>query len=142
MTIPQTTQQAKRAPQLLYVELANLIRARLNCQQRTPEPNQEWFERHTDTIKQLVKDYMPSGGGIDDGTRIDLDRSTGSKLVFTTNFHHMDESGMYDGWTEHTVTVRPSFGGIELTISGRNRNDIKDYLHETFEYALSQLIER
>ena len=42
----------------------------------------------------------------------------------------------YDGWTEHTVTVTPSFSGFNMRISGRNRNDIKDHMHETFYSAL------
>jgi hypothetical protein len=48
----------------------------------------------------------------------------------------MNDTGYYDGWTEHTVTVTPSFSGINIRVSGRNRNDIKDYIHETFSYAL------
>ena len=54
----------------------------------------------------------------------------------------MNENGFYDGWTDHTLTVRPSLvHGIELEISGRNRNDIKEYLHETFHSALFDLID-
>jgi hypothetical protein len=49
----------------------------------------------------------------------------------------MDDGGGYDGWTEHTITVTPSFRGFDLTISGRDRNDIKDYLHQTFDHVLS-----
>lgn len=51
----------------------------------------------------------------------------------------MNDAGYYDGWTEHTITVTPAFiGGFELSISGRNRNDIKDYISEVFNQALSQ----
>ena len=50
----------------------------------------------------------------------------------------MDDAGFYDGWTGHTITITPSFSGINLRISGPNRNDIKDYLYETFDYALSR----
>ena len=49
----------------------------------------------------------------------------------------MNENGYYDGWTEHTVTVTPSLQhAFSLRISGRNRNDIKDMMHESFNYAL------
>ena len=48
------------------------------------------------------------------------------------------ETGMYDGWTEHTVTVRPSLQfGFRLSISGRNRNGIKDYIAEVFGEILN-----
>jgi hypothetical protein len=54
----------------------------------------------------------------------------------------MDDVGYYDGWTEHTLTVRPSLAfGIDLKFSGRNRNQIKDYLHEVFHEALTHEID-
>lgn len=146
----------------LYSELASLVQARRNCAQynshafqtaeikshcatcgQTQEhwnhlqPRAEWFDKHEDRILQLVKDHMPYGSGFDSGTGIDLDASHGEKLVFTTSYHHMDDNGYYDGWTEHVVTVTPSFsGGYRIRISGRNRNEIKDYIHESFDYSL------
>ena len=122
----------------LYRELASCVQARLNCQKSN---NQEWYCRHTETIDALV-DMLPSGSGIDRGTKIDLEKSTSEKLVFNVSFHHMDENGFYDGWTEHVITVRPSLQfDIDLTISGRNRNDIKEYLHEVYSAALLDDIE-
>lgn len=118
----------------LYKVLAGLVNARANCIAR---PNPEWKERHEERIYWLVKDHLPTGSGFDAGTAIDLDASTDDKLVFTTSFHHMDEHGSYSGWTEHTVTVRPSLHfGVRLTIGGRDRNEIKEYIHECFHLAL------
>lgn len=91
-----------------------------------------------DAIEAYVKKHAPRGSGFDSGTTIDIDRSTENRLVFNTSFHHMDEHGSYDGWTEHTVTVRPTFGGTpDIRISGRNRNGIKDHIAETFHYWLT-----
>jgi hypothetical protein len=53
----------------------------------------------------------------------------------------MNDGGFYDGWTEHTVVVTPSFRGINLRISGRDRNQIKEYLYETYDYALTRLVQ-
>jgi hypothetical protein len=50
--------------------------------------------------------------------------------------------GFYSGWTDHTVIVRPSFRGINVRISGRDRNGIKEYLAETYDYALTQEVEQ
>lgn len=86
-------------------------------------------------IEELVRNTMPSGGGFDSGTTIDLDKSTPNKLVFHTSFHHMTE-GMYDGWTEHTVTVTPTFQGVNIKVGGRDRDDIKDYIVELFDGLL------
>lgn len=115
--------------------LAQTVQARANC---VESGNAEWHGRHSHAIHALVRALMPSGSGIDAGTKIDLPASTPDKLVFTTAFHHMDQNGFYDGWTEHTVRVTPTFGGIDIAISGRNRNDVKDLLHGAFYAALMQ----
>lgn len=121
----------------LYQELASRIQARLNCAE---SGNVEWFEKHETRIRHLVTHFMPSGSGFDCGTKIDLDESTPEKLVFYTDYHHMNEAGYYDGWTEHRITVRPSLQhGFTLTISGKNRNEIKDYIHQVFDYALNEV---
>lgn len=58
--------------------------------------------------------------------------------MFETSVHHMNPDGYYDGWTEHTVTVTPSFiGRFDLKVSGRDRNGIKDYIAEVFGSVLS-----
>ena len=54
----------------------------------------------------------------------------------------MSETGFYDGWTEHKVIVTPSFAGIDLRITGRNRNDIKDHIHDCFSSILMDSRER
>lgn len=122
-----------KTPQPLYQALAGLVGARINCQK---SGNKEWEERHGEGIDRLV-DFLPSGSGIDSGSEIDLDKSTSNKLVFVLGYHHMDEHGVYCGWTHHTVTVHSHLhSGFELTISGPNRSEIKDYLHEVFHSAL------
>src|SRR5262249_26697859 len=109
------------------------IEARTNCAKMG---NDEWFSRHTDSIEQLQY-FMPSGSGVDCGTKVDLDKSTGNKIVLYADFHHMNDGGMYDGWTNHVVTVTPAFDGFNLSISGRDRNGIKEYLADTFHNCLS-----
>lgn len=89
----------------------------------------------------IERNLLPSGAGIDNGTKIDRDKSTEDKLVLSCGYHHMNDVGMYDGWTEHVITILPSFSGITISVSGRNRNDIKDYLAETFDYTLCQIVD-
>ena len=118
----------------LYSELSSAIQAYKNCE---ASKNEEWRHKHMETIDMLCQ-LLPSGSGIDSGTKLNLDASHYEKLVFDADYHHMDENGYYDGWTQHTVIVTPSFKGINIRITGQNRNDIKDYLYETFDYALTQ----
>lgn len=111
----------------LYRHLAGRVQARADC---LKTGNDEWVKRHGDAAEQLCKDYMPSGSGVDCGTTIDLDRSKPQRLVFLTPFH------------EHAVIVTPClYSGFNLRITGRDRNDIKDYLGELFSQALDREIE-
>ncbi len=84
-----------------------------------------------------VKRHGPSGSGIDMGTALS-EMSDPGRIVLGTHFHHMDEHGGYDGWTEHKVTVKASMlFGIDITVGGRNRNDIKELLHQTYHHWLT-----
>lgn len=123
----------------LYQELASLVQARLNCLEKG---NHEWEHNHTNTINRLVKKYLPSGSGFDNGTTIDLDASNRNKLVFNTAFHHMNGGGYYDGWSYHTVTVTPDLSlGFNVKVGGRDRNDIKDYIAGDFDTLLREEID-
>jgi hypothetical protein len=120
----------------LYQHLASAVDAMRTCERTN---NVKWQEKHMEAIAYIMRNHMPSGAGIDSGTQIDLDKSSGEKLVFDTSYHHMNDSGCYDGWTEHTVTVRADLiSGITIAISGRDRNEIKDYLTEVFHTCLTQ----
>jgi len=120
----------------LYQKLASICDAAINCKNHD---NKEWEQRHIERACKLVADNLPYGAGFDNGTNLDFDKSHQNRLVFTTAFHHMDENGMYDIWTEHEVSISASLrDGIRVTVHGRDRNDIKDYIAECFHYALTR----
>lgn len=119
----------------VYQRIACLLEAIENCRKAG---NQEWLEKHSEALAVLVENTMPSGSGIDSGTKL-LDESTSSRLVFQVDFHHMNDNGMYDGWSDHTVIVTPSLAfGFNLRVTGRDRQGIKEYLAETYQFALNQ----
>lgn len=119
----------------LYQRIASKMAARINC---TASGNTVWFARHTVDIEDLVRDHMPSGSGVDCGTQLDFDNSQPNRMVFVLSFHHMDENGGYDGWTSHQVIVTPSLAyGIDVRVTGRDRNWIKDYLTGLYQDALT-----
>lgn len=127
----------------LYQHIAIRVQARANC---IASGNTEWQRKHESAIAALVKQFMPSGAGIDTGTHFWFEdrgvKQSPDKLTFDLSFHHMAESGMYAGWNDYVVVVRPSLAfGIELTIKGVNRNDIKDYLAEVYQHALTQPVD-
>lgn len=125
-------------PEPLYKVLAGLVDARERCQKSC---NSLWHDRHTNAIEYLVEQYLPSGSGFDSGTTLNLGMSCDDRLTFDTSFHHMNNAGFYDGWTEHVVRVKPNLATeIDMTISGQDRNDIKDYIGQTFDHALRRKV--
>ena len=112
-------------------KIARTIQARQTSIERN---NQEWITNHTKKLDEYNL-LLPSGSGLDVGCNIDYDNSTFERVVICTAFHHMDENGYYNGWTDHRIIVKPEFDGIKIIISGKDR-DHKDYLHEVFENCL------
>lgn len=128
--------------QLIASRVDARIRCAVDCERPNHEHLREWIERHKDAADALCDHYMPSGSGIDNGTKIDWDRSKPERIVFNTSYHHMNDGGYYDGWTDHNVIVMPSLiHGMSIRITGRDRNLVKDYLHGCFDYALSQIVD-
>lgn len=98
-----------------------------------------------ENIEKLVKEHMPSGSGFNAGTEILYeyrDRPLkGDMLVFKTSFHHMNDGGYYDGWTEHKVIIEPCLMfDFKLKVTGRDRDQIKDYIGDVFHEALTTLV--
>ena len=110
--------------------IARTIGARNRCEENNP-----WKAKWAEFLEQLLEAF-PSGSGFDRGTQL-CEESTPEKLVFVTAFHHMNEGGYYDGWTEHQVIVTSSLEfGYRMRITGRDRNCIKDLIQDAFATAL------
>lgn len=134
----------------VYEQLASLTDAAQRCDHSTTKvydgdrdvTAQHWQDmarQHRARIDVLCANVLPSGSGWDNGTRYDHDRSTPNHLVLYGSWHHMDDNGSYDGWTDHEIHVRPSLAfGFDLRVTGRDRNEIKDYLAEMFDAALRE----
>ena len=134
----KTVTDSGTAPSVkLYEQIARIIDARIRC----IETNNDWWMKHDETLREL-NDLLPSGSGIDNGTKLCIEESKPNRLVFSFGYHHMNDGGMYDGWTEHTLVVTPSLmSRFDLRITGSNRNQIKDYLYEVFQSALDETID-
>lgn len=116
-----------------YRIISTAIGARDRC---AKSGNKEWETKHQDRIDSCLESF-PSGSGFDSGTKLD-ESSTPERLVFNTSFHHMNDGGYYDGWTEHQVIITPSLEmGYSMRITGRNRNDIKELIGDYFSDCLN-----
>ena len=123
----------------LYRLLASLMEARENCAR---SGNTTWLFRHTARIASLCEEYLPCGAGLDD-TTFDIEASSPNKLVIHTSFHHMNEHGVYDGWTDHNIIVKACLAhGLTISVGGSNRDMIKEYLHEIFYTTLTIVVPR
>jgi hypothetical protein len=113
-----------------YQDVAQTFNAYNNC---IKSGNKEWENRHANNLEDLVEKYLPRGSGFDNGTKFNWDESKDNKLVFDTAFHHMNEGGYYDGWTEHKIIITPDLvNDFNVKITGKNRNNIKEYIHSCF----------
>jgi hypothetical protein len=123
----------------LYRKLASSIQARLNC---LKSGNQEWFEKHTDRIVEYQNNNLPHGSGIDAGCKINLEKSTGNKIVIDFSYHAMDENGFYCGWYDYVLTVVPDFSNdFTMRITGKDFNYSKEYFYQLFDYSLREEVE-
>ena len=115
----------------LYQLIASALAARKNCLESGNPFN--W-----DTLLDQIEGILPSGSGIDDGT--DIDRDSVGIIKLHTSYHHMNNAGYYDGWTDHTIRIKADLQfGFDLSISGKDRNH-KDYLADVYHHALDQYV--
>ena len=85
--------------------------------------------------KQLswLQELLPFGNGIEAVCVIPL-KSTKKRIVIDTYYWHPDYS---DEWTIYKVVITPSFEGeINIRITGKNEDNVKEYLHDIFRQAL------
>ena len=122
----------------LYKHFSGTLQAYQNC---IKTGNEIWEKKHLEKLNAMI-DELPHGSGIDSDVELNLEKSNPNKLVFNFSFHFMDENGMYDGWIDYKLTVIPDlYNDFYLNITGRNKQEIKDYLYEIFDYALKQEVD-
>ena len=117
----------------LAQRIASTLAALHNCER---SGNVEWAQKHSATLDALGA-LLPSGAGIDSGTKIDRDNPLPRQLRLRVPYHHMTSEGYYDGWTDYVVLVTPDWDGVSVEVKGRDRNGTKEYLSELYADVLS-----
>jgi hypothetical protein len=82
----------------------------------------------------LLKEYLPNGNGSrrQQGLSVILLESTEKRIVIDTTYWHETGQG-----TVHQIIIKPSFEGeIATRVTGKNVNNVKEYLQDTFREAL------
>lgn len=123
----------------VYERYAQILDALNRCIEQGKEDVVQHWRDELDKMNQAI----PSGSGLDAQPRLDISRSTPERLVFShCDYHHMNSNGFYDGWSEHEVIVTPSLlFGINVRVTGRDRNDIKDYIESVFTDFLMEEVD-
>lgn len=122
----------------LYQAIASLRATIERC--KATNPQHPFLPTHEKRLEKLLQ-LLPSGSGLDRGVQLIDDECKSNRLVFQADYHHMNENGFYDGWTEHRIVVTPSLEyGAVIRITGRDRRDVKQSLHELFHQAMFQQV--
>jgi hypothetical protein len=128
----------------VYQALARTFAAWEHCQNH--ESSNRFATQHEQTIIGLIRETSPSGSGIDSGVSFDFDESKNDRLVIRFDYHHMNGDGFYCGWTNQTLTIKPSLqSGFELccTINGKpddegySEDSALDYFYAIFDEWLN-----
>ena len=115
--------------------IAKVCVAAKNCEKNN---SKDWERRWHAQLDYIEKNILPSGAGLDAGSKIYRDNTNEAEIFIKTSFHHMDDAGGYDGWTDHLIKVRATFLGVKIDISGQNLNGIKKYLGDVFGDTLGR----
>lgn len=92
--------------------------------------------------QEQVLNFLPHGSGINCDWQMDENRKY---FLFKNSFHTMNENGMYDDYCDFTLKVsKENTRDFELTFQGtkshylNRKYFLREYLEETFAYALEQ----
>lgn len=121
----------------LYKEIAQCFCAYKN----SLASNNGYAERWKDAIDKMVYENLVCGGGFCN-IHFDYEESRVDKLVIWFSYHHMNDAGFYVGWTDHKLIITPSLvNDIDMRITGRDKDDIKNYFYEVFDIALREQVD-
>lgn len=124
------------AERKLYQAIASVLDALVRSKERG---NTDWVDKWEDRLSEC-ESMLPHGSGFDAGTQIGVEESRKDRIVLHTAYHHMS-NGFYEGWSEHGVIVTPSLiHGFDIRVTGRDMNNIKDYIAETLDLALRRAV--
>jgi hypothetical protein len=114
-----------------YVEAATAL---YNCKKHG---NVMWEELWESRIEQLTS-LLPSGSGLSE-VRFFEEPVKSDRVNIHCTYHCMNPDGYYEGYRDYIVTAKPSFLlKLDLIIKGRDYNGIKDWMWDTFHFALTQ----
>lgn len=138
-TAPEIGAQPARPVRLekLARIMATAYDALTRCRSDSANASQAAWESRWESVIERAAEMLPRGGGFDVYPTLDTDSDYRGRLVFRGSYHMMNDAGMYDGWRDYAVTVKPCLvHGFTVAVRGGGR-DLGDYIAESFHAALS-----
>ncbi len=138
-TAPEIGAQPARPVRLekLARIMATAYDALTRCRSDSANESQAAWESRWESVLNRAAEMLPRGGGFDVYPTLDTDSEYKGRLVFRGSYHKMNDAGMYDGWADYAITVRPCLvHGFTVSVRGGGR-DLGDYIAESFHAALS-----
>jgi hypothetical protein len=97
-----------------------------------------WYEMF-DGLVSLI----PTGG---DGSRADTMDNYGprsltisaTEIAFSVGYRHPNDRGR--GWTHHSVVIRPTFTGVDVAVSGLDRDGVAGRIRTEMTEAFSRTV--
>ena len=100
----------------------------------------------TELLIEMLESDLPHGSGIDGTWNIE---DKGSYIKAVNFFHCMDEHGYYDGYADFSLTIpKKCLTDFKMHFHGptsqylNRKYMLRDYLEETFHYALSLIVQK
>lgn len=127
------TLQTEERMQPLYQIMAHTLETLQNCNRW----NNPTWQAHWSLLIDMCVGLLPHGGGFDDYPKMDRKRSKPDYFVFRGSYHVMNGRGLYVGWRDYRVTVKPSFAyGLTVRVTGARLGELNEYIYEVFANAL------
>lgn len=128
----------------LYQKIASTLQARYNSTDWS-----EWWEKHNETLKNIEREYFPSGSGFDGFCHISKDNFDPKKITILFEYHIMNDGGYYDGWITLALYITPTFNDFDMKIKWygfeNDRNKVQkykpvleEYFYDEWSYILGQ----
>ncbi len=126
----------------LFQQIARQIDRRLRLINLDVVP-EKWITDCEEKLEKL-ETLLPSGSGIDSGTKINLEDSKPNMIILDSSYHVMAD-GYYTHWIDFEVIVLPSLSFpfmLDIDAAWDDGNDdIQDHLYQTYEMNLSEELE-
>lgn len=103
--------------------------------------------RYQEGVLENLEKLLPSGAGIDYGTKI-VELNERNEIVLVCDYHHMNESGYYTHWSTYEIRVANDWFGLDVDVMqiddplpGDDTERTLDYLSEVYLHALELELE-